>query len=211
MSYDLLSKIDHLVYAVPDLHEGIESITTLFGVKPMIGGQHQGLGTWNALLSLGSGIYFEILAPDPEQPDVVAKWLGLENLVEAKLTRWAAKTEQIEEIVARTNLGGLHLGNIFPGSRTKPDGTVLKWKLSNPMIDPGDGIIPFLIDWGNSPHPEVDLPKGCELVKLEVFHPVPENIESGLALLDVDLEVQNREVPGLVATIETPNGIVKLE
>ena len=67
---NLISKIDHLVYVVNDLHQGIETIESLTGVRPAIAGRHQGQGTWNALMSFGPNIYFEVIAPDPEQDNV---------------------------------------------------------------------------------------------------------------------------------------------
>ena len=56
-------ELDHLVYAVEDLQAGIEHFHQLTGVEPCIGGQHEGLGTHNAVFSLGdSQTYFEIIA-----------------------------------------------------------------------------------------------------------------------------------------------------
>lgn len=205
-----ITNLDHLIYAVPDLHKGMEEIENLFGIKPIIGGQHSGFGSWNALVSLGPEIYLEILAPDPQQVDVQAKWLGLENLTAPKITRWAAKTEQIEKMTVHAKKEGLDLGTIFPGSRTKPNGTVLNWKLTNPTINPGDGIIPFLIDWGNSEHPETHLPKGCQLMKMEALHPAPEKIQQSLKKLNLDVEVKQGKESELIATIQTPKGIVLL-
>jgi hypothetical protein len=45
---NLNTKIDHLIYKVSDLHQGIETIQSLTGVTPVIAGRHQGEGTWNA-------------------------------------------------------------------------------------------------------------------------------------------------------------------
>ena len=45
-------KIDHFMYAVADLDDGLAWAEDAFGVAPIAGGSHEGLGTRNALLGL---------------------------------------------------------------------------------------------------------------------------------------------------------------
>src|SRR5262249_11322359 len=62
----VVSRVDHLAYATPDLEKGVAEIERLLGVRATPGGQHPGRGTRNALVSLGPTSYLEIVGPDPD-------------------------------------------------------------------------------------------------------------------------------------------------
>jgi hypothetical protein len=74
----------------------------------------------------------------------------------------------------------------------------------------GDGLVPFLIDWGGGPHPAEDAPGGVRLVDLRAEHPDPSAIGRLLRHLDIELRVSKGPSRALVATLETPLGRVEL-
>jgi hypothetical protein len=205
------SGIDHLVYATPNLATGIQQIESLLGVRAVPGGQHPGGGTRNALVGLGEDTYLEIIGPDPDQPKPLRpRRFGIDELKTSRLVTWAAKSSDLESMVEKAKRNGLDLGQVQAGSRRRPDGELLSWRLTVSPALTADGIVPFFIDWGKTSHPANGLPKGCSLVALRGEHPDAKRIQTGLSALGVNLRVDTGSVPALIATIRTPKGNVEL-
>jgi hypothetical protein len=159
------AELDHLIVGARDLDEGIAYLEKLSGYRASYGGSHPGRGTHNALLKLGHQSYLEILAPDPHQSTLL--WhKELPTLDEPRLVGWAERVNDINSLAARLKKRGVEVIGPTPGSRTRPNGDILRWTLLL-RADDREGILPFYIAWDpNSPHPSDDAPGGCLLVDL---------------------------------------------
>ena len=204
-------EVDHLVYATPDLQVGIDEIERLMGVRATEGGQHPGAGTRNALVALGEAIYLEIIGPDPEQETFARPRLfGIEGLTSSRLVTWAAKAEDLERLATIDLGGGIRVGEVAAGSRQTPEGVSLAWRYTNPRTVVADGIVPFFIDWGKTPHPARSAASGATLMDLRAEHPEHERVQKMLAALGLELRVSSGPRPALVASIECPRGRIEL-
>lgn len=203
--------IDHLVYATPDLDASIAHLEARLGVRAELGGQHPGLGTRNALLSLGDRMYLEIVGPDPRQADHAApRWFGIDSLTKAKLVTWAEACTDLEALRTRAAKRGIALGEVSGGKRMRPDGQLLSWHVTSPFTVIADGLVPFFIDWGTSAHPSQHAPTGLSLVSLRVKYPKPAKLKRSYRVLGVDVTVRRGKTPGITAMLDTPNGLVRL-
>jgi hypothetical protein len=210
-SAELLVRVDHLVYATPDLNRGVEEIEKLLGVRATPGGQHPGRGTRNALIALGSATYLEIIAPDPEQPPPkTPRPFGIDGLKKSRLVTWAAKGVNLERLRDEAARKGARLGEVMSGSRRRPDGALLSWRYTDPQTVLADGLVPFFIDWGQSPHPARSAAQGASLIALRADHPDAQRVQRLLRELGLDLPLQPGAAPALVAIIDSPRGRVEL-
>lgn len=206
--------LDHLLIGAPSLDDGIAWLEERTGVRAAKGGSHPGLGTWNALASLGPRQYIEIIAPDPGQPGVPTFYIpGLRDFPAPRIATWAARGEQLEGIAGRLP-GSLGCDAPRQGSRVRPDGTRLAWTLAFPK-DRQHGVyggaLPFLIEWeSNEAHPGRSTPSGLGLRAFSIGHPEPAALESALRGLGMDAAVQAADETQLSVELETPRGVVRL-
>ena len=190
----------------------MNEIEAMLGTRPVIGGRHPDFGTHNALLSLGPKTYLEIIAPDPDAPEPDrGRLLGVSDKQQSRLATWVLRSEPIQKMVDVAAAAGLELGKIETGSRQAPDGTLLNWQLSDPYAMLFDGAVPFLIDWGNTPHPASSAPQAGELVGLLIEHSEPAAVSNSLSILGADINVKDAKAFSMRATIRTGQGLVNLK
>lgn len=204
--------IDHFVVAGTSLSDLVDWFTRTTGVTPSPGGSHPGVGTRNALASLGGATYLELIAPDPEQGEPErARPFGIDGLEpgERRLTTFAVAVDDIEGAVARLAAIPADLGSPVAMSRTRPDGVLLAWKLTHSRYPEGGGAVPFLIEWGDTPHPAATAAPGCTVEQITVRHPDPDWLARVFEAIGGNVPIESGE-PGLRLTLATPNGTVEL-
>jgi hypothetical protein len=202
--------VDHIMWGVSDLDEGIAFIEEKTGVRAVMGGVHPNRGTRNALIALGERQYLEILAPDPAQPEVrEGRVTVLKGLEKPRIMTWAAGTEDIDAVEKGVKAAGLE-GGIQAGSRNKPDGTMLKWR-NLTVGGHDDYVVPFVIEWAaGSVHPSEDSPKGCQIRELRLLHPEPAKMNGFLEAMGLHVRVSRGPQALITALIETPKGEFEL-
>ena len=207
-----LARVDHLVYAAPDLEAAVERFERLTGVAASAGGRHPGRGTRNAMLRLGPRRYLELIGPDRDQPPPGRpRWFGLDTLTEGLLISWASGvTGDLRSARASALAAGAPVGPEIEGRRTRSDGVELSWVMTEPQGSGGVEVVPFLIDWGTTPHPADSATGGIDLISLRVEHPDRREVERWFGALGVPIAVGDAHTPAIVALLSTPRGRLEL-
>ncbi len=211
--------IDHLVLATPNVRATAERVAHDWGIHLTPGGSHEGAGTRNELTGLGGRTYLEVVGPDDDQPEpgghptAGPRPFGIDDLTEARLVAWCVRpARRLDDVATAVAAFGVDLGGVAAMSRRRPDGVLLEWRLTFPLLgEPHRGTLPFLIDWADSPHPATTLPHECTLVSLCVTHPNPQLVRAVIAEVgDLWLVEVSEGCASLAATVRTPNGVVTL-
>ncbi len=100
---------------------------------------------------------------------------------------WAISPPDLDAAVAEARARGHDPGPVRPMSRRTPDGTVLRWRLTDGGPGEASGLVPFLIDWGDSRHPAASGLPVTPLLAVSASAPDPEEVRGRLAVLSTSL------------------------
>lgn len=205
---DATDAFDHILLGACDLDVGIRWVEERTGVRATFGGNHPGAGTRNALLSLGTGHYLEIIAPDPAQgnvPDV----RGLRQLSSPRIIQWAIHTEDIAAAKSMVEATGLKTDGPQPGSRQRPDGKVLRWQTLG--IEPTTPLVPFFIQWeAGSPHPSSDSPRRGTAKALYFETSQPDELRHILHAAATQADTRKSTLPRILLVVQTQKGAIEM-
>ncbi len=180
----MLTGIDHLVIAVADPDAAASELGDRLGLAPGGGGRHERLGTFNRLIWLGD-TYLELIGVfDPDL--AAASWVGAPTLRALQsgggLATWAIASDDLDADVGRLRAGGSTIAEPVAGERRRPDGGVVRWRLSAPPTL-GPELPPFLIEHdptGAEWTPEDRASRGEAGVRLTVLELVVDDVNRAL-------------------------------
>ncbi|TAG33908.1 MAG: VOC family protein [Polaromonas sp.] len=223
----MTAQLDHLVVAATSLAEGVAWCESTLGITPGPGGEHPLMGTHNRLFNIASAgypaAYFEIIAINSEatkaRTDCHRRWFDLDaDSLQHTLARtgpqlihFVASMTKAGNAVAALAAQGIDRGPLLEASRMTPNG-LLAWKIT--VRDDGqrlfNGTLPTLIEWG-AVHPTHNMAaSGVTLEALQVCHPQAHLLRAAYQALDLAGVGIHPGPAHLVATLQTPKGVVQL-
>ena len=210
----LNTRLDHIVVGASSLERGAEYVEQTLGVHVPDGGEHVMMGTHNKVMTLGDGVYLEIIAVNPGLvPPEHPRWFGLDDpsvissfAQSPRLLTWAVNTS---DLIALTKHSSIAVGDIQQAERGD-----LRWKVA--LTDDGRlsaaGFFPLCIQWLVDFHPSERMTDhNCRLTNLTIRHRRAPWLTSCLESIGADRLVtvescEDSEISCLTATIHTPAG-----
>jgi hypothetical protein len=139
-------QLDHVLFAVEDLVGGARA----FPLVSFEGGRHPDWGTANRIVPLGDA-YLELVGVvdhDEAVGTTFGRRVGAAAATPPRPFAWCVRARNLDLVAS-----GLGL-TVDSGRRTRPDGSVLEWRLAGvekALVDP---VLPFFIEWApGSAHP----------------------------------------------------------
>ena len=220
-----MARIDHLVVGAASLEEGVAWCEATLGVAPGPGGEHPLMGTHNRLLRVATvdfpRAYLEIIAVQPERAAQRARrWFDLDD--EAlrdrlrrdgpRLLHFVASVPDVQAAVRSLRALDIDRGEVVAASRMTPRG-LLQWQIT---VRPDgqrlfDGVLPTLIEWGET-HPAAAMAEsGVTLRSLGASHPQVARLRAACEAIGLDAVALAGGAPRLRAVLDTPRGRVTLD
>jgi hypothetical protein len=120
------------------------------------------------------------------------------------------RTSELEAKAGAMREQGWDPGNIEDMERETAEGRRLCWRLTVRREVGQITPFPFLIDWGDTPHPSIGAPAGLELIDFRVEDPRADLVRRVLSAIGTDVAVVEGPETAFVARLRTPQGTVVL-
>lgn len=168
--------LDHFTMGASTLEEGARYLQSKIGIDMPPGSKHDMMSTHNRVLKTGNNHFFELIAIDPDAPQLAyPRWFALDDAAQrAKISArprpltWIVRTSDVRATAARSLVDLGPIKHFVRGERywdltVRPDGSL-----------PGGGLIPSFIQWSEGPHPSQNMKDlGPRLEKIRLLHENP--------------------------------------
>ena len=160
-------RLDHVSYVAShdQISDVVNRIGSQIGTAFVDGGIHPKFGTRNFTAPLLNGQYIEVVCPlDHPATDANPFGQAVKKKAEAGggwLT-WVFSSSDLEKVEEKFGR------KAADGSRTKPDGSELKWKQIGVKDIMGSGELPFFIQWLTEMHPSKDGNSVAKITKIVI-------------------------------------------
>ncbi|RYG71885.1 VOC family protein [Lentibacillus lipolyticus] len=144
--------LDHIVIAASDPEKAAKDFGKKNDITIAKGGRHVHWGTYNHLAYFRNhcyiewiGIFDETIAAKSDNPLIQLLVRKLKENMEGPI-QYALRTDKMDSYVNKLQSLEVPFTGPIPGSRKRPDGRLLEWRM---LFPEGEGeVLPFLIEWG---------------------------------------------------------------
>lgn len=143
--------IDHIVIAAKDPAQAAHDFERKYRVTTVQGGKHDNWGTYNYVAYFENdcymewiGIFDEGIAKKSTNPLIKQLVSAFHNKIEG-IIQFALRTEKMDNYIDHFDATGVKYAGPVPGSRKRPDGSTLQWRM---LFPEPETALPFLIEWG---------------------------------------------------------------
>jgi Glyoxalase-like domain len=135
--------MDHVVRAVQDIDEAAARMEEEFGLVSVVGGRHADWGTGNRIVPLGA-TYIELIGvvdPAEAAADPIGRSVASSVTGGDRWLCWCVGADDLDVVAAARNLP------LDSGSRTRPDGSMVRWRSAGFSFALANPSLPFFISW----------------------------------------------------------------
>lgn len=200
--------LDHILLAAPDFDEAMKEFEAMTAVRPSIGGSLKGLGALTARIGLDNQAYIEIIAPDPNKPGPIGKYL--KEMENGSLT-------PLHYAIRQTDLSSLASDYVPNELGYEPDriamqlkgtdGLPRKWEMLFMQGHFLGGVVPYYVDWGECEHPISAIAQAGALKSFSVKCPAGSKVHELLKGM-TEVKAVDSDTVGLEFSFSSPEGVI---
>lgn len=199
-------ELDHILVAVGDLDRAAEHLEREHGLTSYAGGNHPAWGTGNRIVPLGDS-YLELIAVVDEQTAAateVGRWVAGGASTTGAPIGWAVRPNDLDATVERLGMPAVD------GSRERPDGTLLRWRMAGIDRALDEPELPWFIEWDDhGTYPGTEMPVPARVVRIELEGRA-RALADWLGPHSLPLDVRNGTVGVVAVELDGPRGAVTL-